>query len=130
MNNQVLNSTIQNLKNLVQAGFDRLPDTGDAGTANDTAKRAVDMYIDLAMKNPSSTNHISNLISKTSTFIDSAQISAISGDIIASPGEGNAPLTVSFRASNIKDPSGATPDPMNYIWWIRANGGQRRELGR
>jgi Type IV secretion system pilin/REJ domain len=129
VNGQVSNGSILNIKDLVQSAYNRLPDIGDAGTANDTARRAVDMYLDLALKNPTSSNHVSNAISKVATFIDSANISTVTGDISASPSEWNAPMTVSFRATNIKDPSWATPDSQNYTWWIRANGGQK-ELGR
>lgn len=103
---------------------------GNEGVENDTAKRSVDTYLELAIKNPSSNTHVSNAISKVAAFIDGAKISAITGDISANPLEGNAPLTVSFRATNIKDPSGTTPDANNYIWWTRGNGGVRRELGR
>ena len=62
--------------------------------------------------------------------MDKVNISRITGDISAGPAEGNAPLSVSFRADSIRDPSGTTPADNNYIWWTRENGGVRRELSR
>ncbi len=130
LNKSVSTSTIQNIKNLVQWGFDRLPDGGDIGTANKIAKQRVDWYLDLAMQNPGNSNHISNAISRVLSFIESTNISRITWDINAGPAEWNAPLSVSFRADGIKDGSNTTPSENNYIWWTRENGGYRRELGR
>jgi PKD repeat protein len=130
VNGGVSISNIQNTKSLLQQAYDRLPDTGSFGNDNDTAKRAVDTYLDIAMRNPRSVSAVWDAISKVSLFIDSAKIAWITGEIIATPTEGNSPLTVSFRANNIQDPSGTTPGTNNYIWWIRENGGYKRELGR
>lgn len=80
------------------------------------------MYLDIASKNPSSTQKIGDAISKTSSFLDGAKIDKITGTISATPGEGNAPLTVSFLATDVVDPSGTTPSSNNYVWWIRENG--------
>jgi PKD repeat protein len=122
--------SLQNIKSLVQDAYNRLPDTGTFWSENDTAKRWVDMYIDIAIQNPRSTSAVANAISKIALFMDSAKIRQITGEIIANPTEWNAPLTVSFRANNIVDPSGTTPSSNNYVWWIRENGGYKRELGR
>jgi len=130
VNKTVSASNIQNVKNLVQGAFDRLPDFGEAWTQNDTMKRAVDRDLDLAMKNPSSSSQVWNAISSVASFISSAKIESIQWSISATPGEWNAPITVSFQASWIRDPSGATPDQMSYIWWMRENGGVRKELWR
>ncbi len=130
LNRSVKVSTIQNVKNLVQWGFDRLPDYGEVASINREAKQVVDTYLDLAIKNPDNSNHIGNAISRVANFVDRVSISRITGDISAGPIEGNAPLTASFRADNIRDPSGTTPADGNYIWWTRENGGVRRELSR
>lgn len=130
VNGSVSTSNIQNLKNLVQLAYDRLPDNSRFATENSTAKNAVDMYLDIAIKNPSASNRVYDAISKVNAFIEGAKIETITGDISASPGEWNSPLTVSFRANNIKDPSGVTPDNNNYIWWMRTNGNYRQELWR
>lgn len=129
--NRIANvSSLQNLKTLLQWAYERLPDAGNAWTDNDTAKRAVDIDIDVAIKNPTSTSLVGTALSRVSAFINSASIQQITGDISASPSDGNAPLVTSFRANNIKDPSGTNPDSQNYIWWMRGNGGRRIELGR
>ncbi len=130
INKSVNTANISSIKSLVQGAYDRLPDFGDAGTQNDTMKRAVDRDLDLASKNPSSSSAVGTAISSVASFISSAKIESVQGGINASPSEGNAPLITSFEASGIKDPSGATPDQMSYIWWMRENGGTRRELGR
>ena len=130
INKKVNTSTVQNVKNLIQQWFERLPDYGEAATNNQSAKQVVDTYLDLAMKNPDNSNHIGNAISRVATFLDKVTIGAIAGEISANPNEGNAPLSVSFRADNIRDPSGTTPSDNNYIWWTRENGGVRRELSR
>lgn len=123
-------ANLQNIKSLVQAWYDRLPDNSDFTTINSTAKRAVDMYIDIAIGNPKSTQKVGDAISKTSAFITGVKIGQISGNISATPGEWNAPLSVSFLATDVIDPSWTTPWTSNYIWWIRENGWVRRELWR
>jgi PKD repeat protein len=130
LNKSVSTTTIQNVKNLVQLGFDRLPDNGDAASTNRESKQFVDTYLSLAIQNPTNSNHIGNAISRVASFLDKVSIGKITGDINAGPPEWNAPLSVSFRADQIKDPSGTTPADNNYIWWTRENGGVRRELSR
>lgn len=130
INKTVNISTIQNVKNLIQQWFERLPDYGESATINQSAKQVVDTYLDLAIKNPDSSNHIGNAISRVATFLDKVNINVITWEISANPNEWNAPLSVSFRADNIKDPSGTTPSDNNYIWWTRENGWIRRELSR
>lgn len=127
---KVNTSNLSNLKNLLQSAYERLPDFGDAGTENDTMKRAIDTEIEIAIANPDSVSKVSSAISSVSSFISSARIESVQWNIKASPNSGNSPLTVSFEATSIVDPSGTTPDQMNYIWWMRENGGNRRELGR
>lgn len=130
LSKSVSTNTIQNVKNLVQTGFDRLPDNGNAGSINREAKQFVDTYLNLAMQNPTNSNHIGNAISRVASFLDKASIGKITGEINAWPPEGNVPLSVSFRADQVKDPSGTTPGDNNYIWWTRENGWVRRELSR
>lgn len=76
-------NTIQNVKNLVQIGFDRLPDNGNAGSINREAKQFVDTYLNLAMQNPTNSNHIGNAISRVASFLDKASIGKITGEINA-----------------------------------------------
>lgn len=115
----------------MQSAFERLPDKNpEAYRINESNKRAVDMYLDMAMKTPDSIQEVGNAISQVANFINNAKIDSVKGSISANPTNGNAPLTVSFLAQNVVDPSGTIPPANNYIWWIRENGGVRRELGR
>ncbi len=77
MNKTVSTNNISNIKSLVQGAYDRLPDFGDAGTQNDTMKRAVDRDLDLAMKNTSSSSSIGTAISSVASFISSAKIESV-----------------------------------------------------
>lgn len=122
--------TLQNIKSLIQSAYDRLPDTADVATTNATAKKWTDLYLDLAIKNPTSQTHVSNAVSALSKFLSEVKINKITGSITANPASWNAPLTVSFLATNISDPSGVSPVGGNHIWWMRENGWYRRELGR
>lgn len=131
LNKQVSVSSLNALKQLVQQASERLPDRDPkTATENQSTKRAVDLAIDLAIQKPNSTSTISTAIRDTAKYINGAKIEKITGNITATPTEGHAPLTVSFRAADIKDPSGTTPPANNHIWWIRENGGTVRILGR
>lgn len=88
------------------------------------------MFVEKALKNPEDRRAVGEAISAIANYIRSANIQTIRGNIRATPTDGNAPLTVSLDAVNVMDPSGTTPPAINYIWWIRENGGKRRELGR
>ena len=129
-NGNISSSTLQNAKNIVQSAYDRLPDSPDFATENATAKKWTDLTLDLAMKNSSSQTYVSNAASAIERFANEAKILKMGGSITADPVAGNAPLSVSFQAVNVIDPSGVTPTPNSYIWWIRENGGYRREIGR
>ncbi len=131
VNKQVSSSTIAEVKSLVQQSFDRLPDKNvTAARENESNKRLVDMYLDLAAKEPNSQQAVGQAISQVANFAQNAKIETIQGSILATPSFGNAPLVTSFSAQNVIDPSGTVPSNNNYIWWIRENGGIRRELGR
>ncbi len=87
VNRSVKISTIQNVKNLIQLGFDRLPDFGDSASINREAKQVVDTYLDLAIKNSDNSNHVGNAISRVASFLDKANITRITGEINANPSE-------------------------------------------
>ena len=87
LNKSVNVATIQNVKNLVQSGYDRLPDFGESASINREAKQVVDTYLNLAIQNPTNSNHIGNAISRVSNFLDRANIGKITGEISAGPSE-------------------------------------------
>jgi PKD repeat protein len=129
VNNTNSDATISNLRALIQEAYIRLPDSGDAAGKNEGLKKSTDLYLDLAVKNKSSSTHAANAASQIARFLADAQIGQITGSINANPASGNAPLTSSFVAT-AKDPSGINVPDRNYIWWMRESGGYRRELGR
>jgi hypothetical protein len=129
LNNAVTDSTISNIRTLVQEAYLRLPDTGDVGSKNEWLKKAADLYLELAAKNKNSTTHVQNAATQVAAFISQALISEIVGSIDANPTSWNAPLTSSFLAS-AKDPSWINIPDNNYTWWMKEAGGYRRELWR
>lgn len=129
VNGTVTDNAISSLRSLVQEAYIRLPDTPNEAAKNNTMKKGVDLYLDLAAKNKSSQTHISNVISQIGSFISEATIKQIEWKIDTNPTQGNVPLTSSFLAS-AKDPSWVNIDDNNYIWWMRENGGYRKELQR
>ena len=130
INESISVATLQNAKRVIQSAYERLPDRGEYQTDNSEAKKWVDLAIDLAIQNPKSQSYASSAVSAIDRFVSQAKIDTIAGNITATPPTGNAPMTVSFAATNINDPSGVSPIPGNHIWWMRENGGYRRELGR
>ena len=62
-------------------------------------------------------------------YIKDVQIQKVRGSIKVAPKTGNAPLNVTFRWSNIKDPTGSKIESHNYIWWMD-DGGKRKILWR
>jgi PKD repeat protein len=129
VNNSITDATISNLRNLIAEAYSRLPDSGEAAWKNESLKKSVDLYLDLAAKNKSSQTHVGNAVSQASRFLSDATIEQITGNINANPSSGNAPLVSSFLAT-AKDPSGINLPDKNYTWWMREAGGYRRELWR
>ena len=117
VNNTITDSTISNMRSLIQEAYVRLPDSGDMGTKNEWLKKAADLYLDLAAKNKSSSTHVQNAATQVSAFIGQAVIAEIVASIEANPSSGNAPLTTSFLAS-AKDPSGINIPDNNYTLWM------------
>ncbi len=118
VNNVITDATLSNVRSLVQEAYNRLPDSGDTASKNDGLKKAVDLYLDLAAKNKTSTTNVQNAISQAMSFLSDAIILGIEGSISANPTSGNAPFTSSFLAT-AKDPSGINIPDNNYIWWTR-----------
>lgn len=131
VNKKVSAASIANVKSLVQQAFERLPDKNiEAARSNESAKRYVDMKLDIALQKMDSQQAVGEAISEVAKFVQSAKIETVKGSISANPSSGNAPLVSSFTAQNVVDPSGTIPPSENFIWWIRENGGVRHELGR
>lgn len=127
---KVSSSSFSQARSLLQWAFDRLPDNPDALAKNTSNKSGVEMYIKIAEGSPGNASRIQDLISHIQKFISESNIGQIKGSILASPSEGNAPLTTSFSAQWVVDPSWVTPGNDNYIWWTRLNGWVRKDLWR
>lgn len=131
VNKQVQVESLRKVQNLVNQAANLLPDKDPQESGkNESAKRAVDMYINIAINAPDDTSKVGNAISQVANYINNAKIQSVRWSIVATPTTWNAPLTVSFLANGISDPSGTTPPASNYIWWVRENGGVRKELWR
>ena len=78
VNARVSSGLLSDVRNLINEGFNTLPDDPNSSIKNDSLKRGVDLYLQLAEKNPGSTRDVANLISGISTFVSSAQIEQIS----------------------------------------------------
>ncbi len=85
--------------------------------------------IEMVKKNPDSDSAISNLATSLNDYLTKIKIGRIKGKITASPESGNAPFTVTLRASEVVDPSGVTIQKENYKWWIRTSGGKMSPIG-
>lgn len=77
VNNVITDATLSNVRSLVQEAYNRLPDTGEIASKNDGLKKAVDLYLDLAAKNKTSTTNVQNAISQGTSFLSDATISGI-----------------------------------------------------
>lgn len=58
VNGTVTDTDISNVRNLVTEAYNRLPDTPDVASKNETMRKSVELYLDLAMKNKGSQTHV------------------------------------------------------------------------
>ena len=107
--------------------MDTFPDSDDMIFNNNLANALI-TSIEVVKKTPDSDTAITTLAKNINDYLTKAKIGRIKGKITASPETGNAPLTVTLRASEVTDPSGVTIPKASYIWWIRAPGGTRSIL--
>lgn len=128
-NNTISQSTLDRLKVLADQAYTTLPDSAKYESTNKQAKQWLDLYISLAEKNPSLQSRIADLVGAIQNFTSKSMIDRIQGSITANPNAGSAPLTVSFSAQGVVDPSWTQIPVQNYIWWMREPTG-RREIGR
>lgn len=128
VNNEITAGTLTNLDSLVKASMTTFPDS-DNNIFNTNLANALITAIEVVKKTPDSNTAITNLAKNLNAYLTTVKVGRIKGKITASPETGNAPLTVTLRASEVVDPSGVTIPKENYIWWIRTSGGQRSVLG-
>lgn len=128
VNNKITSGTLTKLQTLVTASMNTFPDS-DNVIFNTNLANALITSIELVKKSPDSNTAITSLARGLNDYLTKIKIQRIKGKITASPEKGNAPLTVTLRASEIVDPSGVTIPKGNFIWWIRAAGGTRTVIG-
>lgn len=128
VNGKISASSISQLRTLVTAAMDTFPENNDS-VLNTNLGKEVLTSLDLVSKAPDSDTYIMDLAKSLNNFATKSKVGRITAKLIASPEKGNAPLSVTFRAEEAKDPSGVTVPKENYIWWMRANSGQRTVLG-
>lgn len=51
VNGTITEADISNVRNLVTEAYNRLPDTPDVASKNETMRKSVELYLDLASKN-------------------------------------------------------------------------------
>ena len=80
------------------------------------------------VKYPNNESAYSEIVKGIADYLENVEITSISGEVLASPISGNAPLTSTLRAK-LQDPSGTQIKAGNYTWWID-NAGEKVVIGR
>ncbi|MDP2090787.1 MAG: PKD domain-containing protein [Candidatus Gracilibacteria bacterium] len=99
-------------------GYNYLPDSLSNKNYYNYLKTAVERGILF----PNNTSNYTAIQVAVENFLDKTTIQTIKGKVEAFPSTGNAPLTVTFRGSNIVDPTGTKIPTYNYTWWMYENG--------
>lgn len=120
VNNKITLKTLADLGSLVKSSMETFPDSDD-NIFNTNLANSLITAIELVKKTPDSDTAIANLAKNINDYLTKVKVNRIRGKITASPESGNAPLTVTLRASEVVDPSGVTIPKASYIWWIRAS---------
>lgn len=106
---------------LIDGAYDHLPDRTNIYVNRqlyDRVKKAIadyDLHREEIDRN--------SLEGAVSDFLEQAQTFAILGQIVATPQNGDAPLSVTLQAQNVIDASGTTIPDTNFTWWLRTPDG-------
>lgn len=104
VNNKITAKTLGSLVALVKSSMETFPDSDNA-VFNANLANSLITAIEVVKKNPDSDTAITNLAQSLTEYLTKAKVNRIKGKIIASPESGNAPVTVTLRASEVVDPS-------------------------
>lgn len=115
--NGVSSATINELRTIMSESIKTLPDAHT--TANSVQVTRLNVAIATMQANPKSRDAASELETLIRSYRDGAKVDVITGDVIASPQSGNAPLNVTLRADGVRDPSGKTIPNANYVWYLK-----------
>lgn len=119
---KISDATLLRLKALVVGTMDTFADKNLSSNA--VMAQSVVTSIEVVRKDSGSDAKIGDLASTLSNYLKTARIDTISGKASATPNSGNAPLTVSLRADEVRDPSGVLIPSRNFVWWIKNPSGR------
>jgi PKD repeat protein len=124
---KIEDATLLRLKALVVGTMDTFSDK--YASTNATMAQSVVTSIEVVRRDSGSDSKIGDLATTLANYFKNAKVDKISGKASATPSSGNAPLTVSLRADDVRDPSGVVIPSRNYVWWIKNSGGSRNVIG-
>lgn len=119
---KIQDATLLRLKALVVGTMDTVADK--YGSINATMAQSVVTAIEVVRKDPGSDAKIGEMATVLTSYLKTAKIDTITGKASATPASGNAPLTVSLRADDVRDPSGVLIPSKNFVWWIKKASGR------
>lgn len=116
------------MRRLITESFTVLPD--NQISANNSYYQSALSAVELVIRKPDSDAGASNLAKALQGYLESVKIGRITAKISKTPDGGNAPLVVSLRATEARDPSGIQIPNQNFIWYVKTPRGGRQEIGR
>jgi PKD repeat protein len=119
---------LNELESAVKGSMDTYPEKERDG--NTALANQVLTQVALVRKFPDSDLYADRLAEALRTYITGVKIGTITAKITATPAKGNAPVTVSLRATEARDPSGAVIPNENYVWWIRGANNVKQVIGK
>jgi PKD repeat protein len=128
VNGKISDVTLKQMRSLVKEARTTFPDEKDK-IYNANLANKVDAAIEVLLKNTESEAKTQDLAEALVNFTEKIKISEIKGKATATPREGNAPMTVSLRASDVVDPSGITVPKENFVWWLKQSNGSKSVIG-
>lgn len=111
-------ANLTKLENAVKKAMETFPENNNFLTNKSIANKLL-ISIDKVKTNLSSDSKINELANRINNFINSVKIPRITSKISATPSSGNAPLSVSLRATETVDPSWVPLPNNNYMWSIK-----------
>ncbi|MFB0964650.1 MAG: PKD domain-containing protein, partial [Patescibacteria group bacterium] len=119
---KVSDATLLRLKALIVGSMETFADK--YASSNAVMAQSVVTSIEVVRKDSGSDAKIGDLATTLANYLKAAKIDAVTGKASATPESGNAPLTVSLRADEVRDPSGVVIPSRNYVWWIKTPAGR------
>ncbi|MDD3119888.1 MAG: PKD domain-containing protein [Candidatus Gracilibacteria bacterium] len=129
INGRISSVNLARLTRLVDSASKTLPDN-DNVIFNENIKKKIVTNIKMVEKYPNSSTALTDLIASLDAFINKLKILQITSKIFVTPQSyGNAPFTVTLRASDTVDPTGNSVPSENYTWFVKDSTGVRKNMG-